>query len=569
MEMSELNPKKSFSLYKPTKSETKRKQFKKKSDFTMEEENKYYKNLEIIKEFNKPNYIIGDSEDVTSVLKARNTLLEEGLINPANKTLKKLDVVLHDRLESPLTATFSSEENNYIKKLQSTYDKIVEETPTKKYYIPKRGKRIQETIKQLGFDDFEGNTEEAEDEAIENNYSNENPVLTNAETTEIEPPKASSSSSSQSSIDNLFRTRNIDATPIEYERVYNLDNIKNPLPMSLNDNLVASSMDDVDSYALDNTKTRDLTNYTGLEKGNLNRLRNDIVQEEMKDLRDQQELMGELTEQIELLSGGMRDSLFNANDLITAKDNSLSSNLDLDSDGSPLSALDRGRQAQHLVNVNLDSIDNFFNNPSENPSEADKIGQGDNMVGVNVFRNTYGVNPNVPVMKRDGDIMQSINNRINIGEDWLSRSGRKEKGFITGEAPSLASRFENLNVMTLNKDFRGLGKWNPYVGNNQDYMLGRYQQNIGAPVFSDLEGQRIRMQKRNEMYQQQRQSEMSGQEYQGVLPQYSGVAPPGIGQLRQQEIPYKTPNRSLRGDAVNLIKLSNKKALELANEYAP
>lgn len=568
----DLNETKRVTLYKPITSETRGKTFKRVEAMSDSEKKIYNENLTNIKRFNDPKIREPTGQNIISVLESRNILISRGLISAGNRTLNKLDEVISDLLNDPnVIDNIRDIQREAIGDLQDNYNEILEEKPLKKYYqsVRELDEQLIRAEAKLGLIVSNGNSSEAIDEAVENNHSEQNAVLTNVEEVTDEPPALVEEPSSN--IDNLFRTRNIDATTMTLTepKEDKLESIENPLPMSLNDNLVVSSLEDVDSYGMDETKTRVLSSYSGLNLQNLINIREMVAKEGMGDLEKQKLFMEELTEQIELLSGGMKDSLFNANDLMTAKDNNIAPDIDYDAEGNPLTGLQRGRNAQHLVNVDLDGIDNFFNNANENPSEADKIAQGAEYVGTNVFRNTYGVNPVVSGVQPAGDIASNINNRINLGEDWFSRSGKREKGFITEEHPTISSRFENMNAVTLNKDFQGLGKWNPYIGNRQDYMLGRYKDNIGAPAFSDLEGQRIRQEKRNAMMAQQKQMGSAPLQMQGVLPQNKGVAPPSVGALRQQQIPYQTPNRTLRGDAVNLIRLANKTALELANEFAP
>ena len=562
-----LRPSQQSRLYKPIDPLTaiKGKAFKKPQEQTTAEKEEYEKSMKMLRQFNRMDFIITSGDDMTDVLNARNKLVSEQLVNPANRTLKKFDQVLSERLGNKyITDMFNENEKNMISTLQENYNQIVEEAPDKKYYTAQSSAQAK-----LGLEDEVLGAEEAMDEAIRNTHRGQNPVMTNATEIEYEPP-VERTEKTVLSLDNLFRTRNIDATPIVSEEMnYNIIDNEDPLPLTINDNLIVSSMEDVESYGRDQTKTENHTEYSGLELSQLQILKNEIASMEFQSLEVQRDLLRELTQEIEVLSGGMRDSLFNANDLMTAKDNNLSPDIDYSSDGSALSALDRGRNAQHLVNVDLDGIDNFFNNVDENPNQADKIGQGANFIGANIFRNTYGSNPVVSDPSQAGDIMSNINNRINLGDDWFSRSGKREKGFITEESPSLSSRFENVNAVTLNKDFKGLGKWNPYIGNRNDLMLGQYRQNLGTSQLSGLDGERIRQEKRGEMMAQQ-QSRMASalpNQQQSALPMPQGVAPPSISAIRQQGDDYNKPTRSLRGDAINLIRLSNKKALELANEF--
>lgn len=563
-----LRPTQKSSLYKPLDPsiQPKGRAFKKPIDHTPEEREIYEKGMKIIKDFNNPKFFISEPDDISNAIIQRNKLVAEQLVNPSNKTIKKFDEALNETLNNKYTLNmFDETSQREILSLQEDYNNIVSSLPIKKYYTPQGLAKSK-----LGFQEEDLGTEEAMDEAIMNNHTGQNAVMTNAENIEIQPPETTTKMPS-SNIDNLFRTKNIDATPIRSEEMkYNVVEHDNPTPMSINDNLIVSSMEDVESYGRDQTKTENHTEYTGLELQNLTNLKNEIASKEYENLDSQRDLLRELTQQIELLSGGMRDSLFNANDLMTAKDNNLSADIDFSDDGTALSALDRGRRAQHLINVDLDGIDNFFNNDNESVNDADKIGQGASFIGANIFRNTYGSTPVVRDPQPAGDIMSNINNRYNIGEDWFSRSGKREKGFITGEHPSLSSRFENINAVTLNKDFKGLGKWNPYIGNRNDLMLGHYRQNLGTSMLSDLDGERIRQEKRSEMMaaQQSKMAEAAPSQQQSALPMPKGIAPPSIQQIRQQGDDYKPPNRTLRSDAVNLIRLSNKKALELANEFA-
>jgi hypothetical protein len=263
--------------------------------------------------------------------------------------------------------------------------------------------------------------------------------------------------------------------------------------------------------------------------------------------------------------------LFNANDLQTAKNDNVGAEIKLTRDGNALSGLERNRNSMNLNNIELDAIDNFFNNDEEDPARANSIGYGVSQFGNEVFRNIYGSGMEIMNPIRPAEtIAQNIRNRYEIGEDWFGRDGKREKGFITESAPDLSNRFERMNMVTLNKDFTGLGKFNPYVNNNTDLMLGHFRDNIGAPRWSDLEGERIRQEKRAQLQQAMADQQASSRQMAGAeMGMGTGVAPPSIGQLRGQQIDYKTPNTKLRNDAINLLRMSNKTGLELNNEFAP
>jgi hypothetical protein len=541
--------------------EKKGREFKSLVNLTSYERNKYQGGTDTIKAFNKnPN---PSSIALMNAVIARNDLVEFGLISPASKTITKLDKTIQELIgDDEFLKKLDDRDITNLTRFQSEYNAIVEKMPKKTYYVKKKD------VPMGYYEPSEVDPEEAIDRAVEEKeeLDDVNEVLTEAESVESTAPTAPASPAM--SVASVFTANRMDATTFKPPSESKASDVEdeNPMPMAMNSNLITTSLDSLRAMSVNEYKTF----FDDFGVADLKLARDFVERTKFEDKEQQKELLRELTATIEA-ENGMRETLFNANDLQTSLGDNVPQEIRLTEDGNALSAFERNRNSMNLNNIELDAIDNFFNSSDEDPRQANDIGYGVSQFGNDVFRNIYGrgmevMNP----IKPAGTIADNIRNKYEVGEDWFGRDGKREKGFISESAPDMSNRFERMNMITLNKDYQGLGKFNPYVNANSDLMLGHYRDNIGAPRWSDNEGERIRQEKRAELQQQQQQQAGSARQMEGAqLGMPTGVAPPSIGQLRGQEIDYKTPNSKLRDDAIKLLRLSNKTGLELNNEFAP
>jgi hypothetical protein len=248
--------------------------------------------------------------------------------------------------------------------------------------------------------------------------------------------------------------------------------------------------------------------------------------------------------EIEVLSGGNRDGLFSANDLTTSRTGRESS--DFNPSQYALSGLDRGMAGGHIPNVDLSNVNNLYDNPQfEIPQEASQIGL--NAGGprlAEAWRTIFGSNDMRLPEQADG-IMENIDRNNELSNDWFGVGQNRDKGFTTEDAPSMSQRFEQLNKKALTKNF-DVGKY------NHTRISDKY---IASQILNQRKPTVMRAQP----------METSGP----MSQQDGGVTAPSLAQLRGQEVDYQQPNRKRRGNAVNLLKGSNRTASLLDNEFNP
>ncbi len=248
-----------------------------------------------------------------------------------------------------------------------------------------------------------------------------------------------------------------------------------------------------------------------------------------KDQNQADELLNDIIGEVEVLSGGNKDSLFNAQDLTQTQTVN-------QHNGFPLSGQQRGQNARHLTDIDESKID--LPGPNEVAGEISLV----DVNGVNVFRNRNLAN--LPQREQPGSIEETIRNNIKLSEGWSARYGEQDRGFIRDQYASQDSRSDLLMKVAHKK----LNKWNPYLGSSytgimRDSGMGDIQL---PPETMQMSGDRV---------------------VQGGLNVPQGVAPLSIEQARAKPSGYRQPNRKYKGNAVELLRQSNRTSQALANEF--
>ena len=248
-----------------------------------------------------------------------------------------------------------------------------------------------------------------------------------------------------------------------------------------------------------------------------------------QDQNQADELLNDIIQEVEILSGANRDSLFNAQDLKQTPSVN-------DENGFPLSGQQRGQSARHLTDIDESKLDM--------PGRNERAG-GISLVdvdGVNVWRNKNMVNR--PGQEAPGSIEETIRNNIKLSEGWSARYGEQDRGFIRDQYASQDSRSD----LMMQSAQKRLNKWNPYMGSTytgimRDSGMGDIQL---PPETMQMSGDRV---------------------VQGGINVPQGVAPLSIERVRAEPSGYRQPDRKYKGNAVELIRQSNRTSQALANEF--
>ena len=115
----------------------------------------------------------------------------------------------------------------------------------------------------------------------------------------------------------------------------------------------------------------------------------------------------------------------------------------------------------------------------------------------------------------NGSIMSEISNHINLRDDSMDSTDNKPT------MEDLIRRMKGVNRTNTNfKDFKKKQKWNPTTGRGNKLK--------GIKTMSN-----------------------------------------SLSSIRETQIPYKQPNRSYKGDAVNLVRMGNSTITKIINQYQP
>jgi hypothetical protein len=248
---------------------------------------------------------------------------------------------------------------------------------------------------------------------------------------------------------------------------------------------------------------------------------------ELSNEQDDKEI-NEAVENIEILSGGNRDTLFGATDLLTTRKNlNVRFNQDLpDNIRNNPAPLQRGRDAQSIAEVDIDAI-----NRENRADYATTIASGIGILG-NSYRGIFGKN-DITAARGENDILEDINQNIRlIGKRGLYGDDKSLKvGDDMYEGTTLDKRLSSLRDF---KNQRIFGEINPQ-------MLDRH-----ADAHDDA--------LRNAMMFNR-----------GA----GGAQGASLQQLRQQEFQYKQANRSVAHDGRQFIRGGKGTEIKIVQEFDP
>ena len=251
----------------------------------------------------------------------------------------------------------------------------------------------------------------------------------------------------------------------------------------------------------------------------------------MNDLSNEQDTreINEAVENIEILSGGNKDTLFGATDLLTTRGNlNVRFNQDLpDNIPDNPAPLERGRDARAIPEVNVDAI-----NRENRADYATTIASG---IGVlsNAYRGIFGKN-DIPASRGQNDILEDINQNIRL----IGKRG------IYGDDKSLKTDDDMYEGTTLDKRLSSLREFKNQriLGEKNPQMLDQHAEATQDDAL------------RNAMAFNK-----------GV----SGAQGASLQQLRQAEFAYKQANRRISHDGRQFIRGGRGTQIKIEQEYDP
>jgi hypothetical protein len=252
----------------------------------------------------------------------------------------------------------------------------------------------------------------------------------------------------------------------------------------------------------------------------------------MNDLSNEQDNreINEAVENIEILSGGNKDTLFGATDLLTTRGNlNVRFNQDLpDNIPDNPAPLERGRDARAIPEVDVDAI-----NRENRADYATTIASGIGVLG-NAYRGIFGKN-DIPASRGQNDILEDINQNIRL----IGKRG------IYGDDKSLKTDDDMYEGTTLDKRLSSLREFRNQriLGENNPEMLGQHAQ--AAEQDDAL---------RNAMMFNR-----------GA----GGAQGATLQQLRQQEFAYNQANRRVSHDGRQFIRGGRGTQIKIEQEYDP
>ena len=252
----------------------------------------------------------------------------------------------------------------------------------------------------------------------------------------------------------------------------------------------------------------------------------------MNDLSNEQDTreINEAVENIEILSGGNKDTLFGATDLLTTRGNlNVRFNQDLpDNIPDNPAPLERGRDARAIPEVDVDAI-----NRENRADYATTIASGIGVLG-NAYRGIFGKN-DIPASRGQNDILEDINQNIRL----IGKRG------IYGDDKSLKTDDDMYEGTTLDKRLSSLREFRNQriLGEKNPEMLGQHAQ--AAEQDDAL---------RNAMMFNR-----------GA----GGAQGATLQQLRQQEFAYNQANRRVSHDGRQFIRGGRGTQIKIEQEYDP
>ncbi len=250
---------------------------------------------------------------------------------------------------------------------------------------------------------------------------------------------------------------------------------------------------------------------------------------ELSNEQDNKEI-NEAVENIEILSGGNKDTLFGATDLLTTRGNlNMRFNQDLpDNIPDNPAPIERGRDAQAVAEVDIDAI-----NRENRADYATTIASGIGILG-NAYRGIFGKN-DIPASRGQNDILEDINQNIRL----LGKRG------IYGDDKSLKVDDEMYEGTTLDKRLSSLREFR-----NQRILGEKNPETLGQHAEATEQDDALR------------QAMMFNK---GA----GGAQGASLQQLRQQEFAYKQANRSIAHDGRQFIRGGRGTQIKIEQEYDP
>ncbi len=249
---------------------------------------------------------------------------------------------------------------------------------------------------------------------------------------------------------------------------------------------------------------------------------------ELSNEQDNKEI-NEAVENIEILSGGNKDTLFGATDLLTTRGNlNVRFNQDLpDNIRDNPAPIERGRDARAIPEVDIEAI--------ERENRADYATTDDSGLGVlgSAYRGIFGKNDIAPA-RGQNDILEDINQNIRL----LGKRG------IYGDDKSLKTDDDMYEGTTLDKRLSSLREFKNQriLGEKNPEMLGQHAEATQDDAL--------------------RQALMFNR---GA----GGAQGASLQQLRQQEFQYKQANRSIAHDGRQFIRGGRGTEIKIQQEFEP
>lgn len=245
----------------------------------------------------------------------------------------------------------------------------------------------------------------------------------------------------------------------------------------------------------------------------------DIERMREQEHKDDANRVSDIVDEIEILSGGQNDSLMGAQDLVDPNGKPQED----DQRGHAESGLRRGREAHSIQEIDLENIqqgiDEFFNDDALGGGITDNLASIGRRFGEAIPTVRHLADDADAIMKSAESISTTIRDLTGLSDKdgrWFSKDDKLEKDLDVEE------RMGDMNRIPVNKDvMSNLGKFNPFLNTGNSLMMSQ-----GASLGS-------------------------------------------IGRIRKEDIQYRQPNRSFKGDAVNLARLGRQTAIKNEHEFEP
>ena len=250
---------------------------------------------------------------------------------------------------------------------------------------------------------------------------------------------------------------------------------------------------------------------------------------ELSNEQDNREI-NEAVENIEILSGGNKDSLFGATDLLTTRGNlNVRFNQDLpDNIPDNPAPIERGRDAQAIPEVDIEAIER------ENRADyATTIASGIGVLG-NAYRGIFGQN-DIMASRGQNNILEDINQNIRL----IGKRG------IYGDDKSLKVDDDMYEGTTLDKRLSSLREF-------------KNQRILGEKNPQTLE-QHAQATEQDDALRQAMMFNRGAGGAQGAT----------LQQLREQEFAYKQANRGVTHDGRQFIRGGRATQIKIEQEYDP